>query len=57
MKILGGLRAVPGKPNVTNVTTRTPFMTGRDLRMRTGGTGMDWEAGSGACSPGDNKGR
>ena len=27
MKILGGLRAVPEKPNLTNVLTRTPFMT------------------------------
>ena len=27
MKILGGLRAVPEKPNLTYVLTRTPFMT------------------------------
>ena len=27
MKILGGLRAVPEKPNLTTVLTRTPFMT------------------------------
>ena len=27
MKILGGLRAVPEKPNLTKVTTRTTFMT------------------------------
>ena len=27
MKILGGLRAVPEKPNLTNVLTKTPFMT------------------------------
>ena len=27
MKILGGLRAVPEKPNLTNALTRTPFMT------------------------------
>ena len=26
MKILGGLRAVPEKPNLTTVLTRTPFM-------------------------------
>jgi len=27
MKILGGLRAVLEKPNLTNVLTRTPFVT------------------------------
>jgi len=27
MKILGGIKAVPEKPTLTNVTTRTPFMT------------------------------
>jgi len=27
MNDLGGIKAVPEKPNLTNVTTRTPFMT------------------------------
>jgi len=27
MKILGGIKAVPVRPNLTNVNTRTPFMT------------------------------
>ena len=31
MKILGGLRAVPEKPNLTTVLTRTPFMTGNGI--------------------------
>jgi len=27
MKMLGGIKAVPEKPTLTNVLTRTPFMT------------------------------